>query len=382
MYRIQILDKTNSPVTTLPPNDVELRSFSKTINKAGTCIFSINLDSPFAIKDNFALLSRVSISRWDGSSYVRVWVGFMESILENNGRLEIGCKELIDIFDKRISGNLTLTGNAGTEIFSMLSTTNSDDDTGITAGTNAYTTTLDQKIDKKSLLDAWEDIAKTEDSEYEIDLDFNLNLGPLGTDKSSTVRLVYNELRPQENTLNETRINETADRLVNRITGISKTKAGAALTATVEDASSIAAFGLFEKVVSFNDAESVGALTDLIQTELDNLKDPIDNPSVTPKQLETIENIAGDTKTIGIDVMDIALGDIVQLCYNTNWTTIDTTRRIVSFTVTVDTTGAETISLKLNKPTQNKELLTTERDAEQSRDSIRRDRQLENRVFN
>lgn len=380
MYRISILDKTNNPVTTIPEFDTQIRSFSRVINKAGGCLFAIDKASPYAIQSNFSLFNRVVISRWNGTSFEKIWAGYIESIIENEGQIEIGCRELINLFDKRLTGNLTLTGGAGVEIFAMLASTNADDDTGITAGTNSYISNLDQKVDKKTLLDTWEDIAKSEGSEFEIDLDFNLNLGKLGTDKTSTIKLIYDETIPETNTLNETRINETGAKVANRIIGIGKKKDGTIISSTSEDTQSINENGLQEKVISFNDAESVAALQDLVDGELVNLKDGISNPEVRPKQLRTVTNIVGETKTIGIDVSDIALGDIVKLCYNNQWTTIDEDRRIVAYTVTLDDTGAENISLRLNKTTQNKELVTS--DQEDERDLIKNQRQLQNRVFN
>jgi hypothetical protein len=380
MYRIQILSKSNTPITSLPEFSAQLRSYSKVINKAGKCSFSIDKSSPFAIKSNFSLFNRVIIKRFNGSQFVTVWIGYLESVIESEGRVNMGCVELINLFDKRVTGNLTLTGNAGTAISDMLTTTNADDDTFINMGNNNYTTALDQKLDKKTLLDAWEDIAKTEESEFAIDNSFNLNLGLLGADKSATVTLSFNRDTPEHNTIENVRINETGSKVINRVRAIGKNKAGSILTAVVENAGSISSNGLLEKVISFNDAESVGALTELAQGELDKLKDVISNPEIKPLQLRTVTNLAGVPKTIGLDVSDMELGDIVKLWYNTQWISINENRRIVAFTVSLDDTGAESINLKLNKVDQNIELLASDEDSE--RDKEKNQRQLQNRVFN
>jgi len=81
MYRIRVLDKANTPITTLPEFDTQIRSFGKVINKAGKCLFAISKSSPYAKKSNFNIFNRIIISRWNCSVFVDI-CGFNESFGE------------------------------------------------------------------------------------------------------------------------------------------------------------------------------------------------------------------------------------------------------------------------------------------------------------
>ena len=387
-YRVNIYSKDNVLEKVLFYNDASVKSFNETINKGGSAVFSIKKESQHAIKDNFTKYKRVKIFRFneDTSSFDVVFSGFIETILQNGEEgFEIGCVGVIDLFKKRLGSLDVTSSDGGTEALGLLTTTNTADDTKITVGTSDYDNLLDKyKADNKPIFDIWTDIAKNEDDgtgigEFEIVkssdvLNFKKSLG---SDKTATVVLKYDEDNPQYNNINRTNIEESGIKLVNKIYGIGKSSGGTPLTYTGTDSGSIAIYGLLEEQKSYDSAEDAAQLQALVDGDLQNMKEEISNNDITALTKEIVPTLSG-TKTVGLDLFDIELGDTITLMYNTTWISFTESRRIVSISVSIDNGGNEEISLKLNKIDQN--LSLTEEIS--SIDEIsQRQRAYDNRIY-
>lgn len=363
-YRIKLYDKNGTLESVLLPVDFEIKSFSKIINSAGKALFSVPKSSEKAVKSTFQKYKRIKIFRYSEaqSKYIVKWSGYIEQVNEVLDRFDIGCVGLLDIFNKRLtSASQAIIGDAGGQALALLSQTNLVDDTHINVGIDDYATAISIVADKKPILSVWNDLARSANGEFEITDDtdtLNFFLA-LGTDKSSTVQLVFDENQPERNNLSFAKIQETGKQIYNKIIGIGKTSGGTAITSTKSDVLSIAKYGLLEKVESFNDAETQAQLDLLTQNFLDQFSDEIDNPEIRVLKKQTKVDILGNTVSFGLDLDDIDLGDIIALRFKTSYNNVIQNRRIVSFTVSVDNGGNEDIKLKLNKIGQNLEIISS-----------------------
>ena len=385
-YRLKLYDKSGNLESTLFSKDFELQNFKKTINKPGSALFSVSKASNKAVKATFQKYKRIKIFRYsdDLSQFVVKWSGFIEQVDEVEERFDIGCIGLLGLFDKRLTTSAqAIAGNGGTKALDLLDQTNTSDDTGIVRGTSDYTESVDLKADYKPILDVWESIAKAEEGEFEITDDTDtLNFKKaLGADKTSTIQLKYNEDNPEFNNLSFAKIRETGKKIYNRVIGIGKTSGGTPITSTKEDLASQATYGLLETVESFNDAETQAQLDDLTQGFLDQFKDEIDNPEIRVLEKQTKTNILGNSITVGLDLDDIDIGDIIAFQHKTSYNTVNANRRIVEIAVAVDSGGNEDIKLKLNKEDQNLEIISALQDTDQSKETTRKQSDLVRRVY-
>jgi len=386
-YRLKIYSKVGVLDSVIFNNDFELRRFENTINKAGKALFVLPKSASKAVKATFQKQKRVKIFRYSDntSQFEPVWSGYIEQVDEVEDAFEVGCVGLLDIFEKRLTGSdQAISGaNGGTEALDLLDDTNADDDTGIGRGATDYSNAVDMIADRKPLLSVWEDIAEAEGGEFQIDVETDeLNFySALGTDKSATLQFVYDEYLPEKNNIRFSKIQETGKEIYTRIIGIAKKSDGTELTSIQEDSPAIAKYGLLEKVESFDEVESQTQLDDLTTGLLAQLKEEIDNPDVRILEKQTRTNILGTEQTIGIDLEDIVVGDIVSLRYKTSYNEIEEDRRIVSIAVEVGTGGNEDISIKLNKEEQNLEIISTLQQSAQSKRDRRIQQDLVRRVY-
>lgn len=385
-YRIELYDKDFIQITTFPETQVRVLNYSFTINKAGVARFAVTKNTTSATKDNLKKFNRIKLMRYSSlqQKYIHIWSGYIEAVQEQDEDFEVGCIGLLNIFDKRLTSDAqALSGTGGTLALDLLDSTNTDDDTSIGRGTSDYTEAIDLIADRKPLLQVWEDIAQNESGEFEIDIETNeLNFKKqLGSDKSSTIRLVYNEQRPSENNLDFVQVREDAKTLFNRVIGYAKDSGDTKLISIQENASSIANYGLLETVKAFDNVESQAQLDDLTLNYLNQFKIEIDNPEIRaiPKTEET--NILGQTIQRGLDLEDIRTGDIITYVFKTMYTDIEETRRIVSISVSIDGNGNEDIRLLLNKVDQRLELNSTLTEQTQDRETIRKQRDTDRRLY-
>jgi len=385
-FRLKLYSKSGALESTLFSKDFELKNFTKTINQPGKALFSVSKSSSKALKVTFQKYKRIKIFRYSdaSASFIVKWSGYIEQVDEAIDTFEIGCVGLLKVFDKRLTtSGQAIVGDGGTKALELLDATNITDDSGIIRGTADYTEVIDLKADYKPVLDIWESIAKAEQGEFEITDDTDtLNFRKaLGTDKSSSIVLKFNEDNPEFNNLSFAKIRETGKQIFNSIVGIAKTSGGTPLTSLQQNTVSIAKYGLLEKVESFNDAENQGQLDDLTTAFLNQFSEEIDNPEIRVLEKQTKTNILGNSITVGLDLDDIELGDIIALVFKTSYNTVNANRRIVSIAVNVDKGGNEDIRLKLNKQDQNLEIITALQDADQSKETERKQADLVRRTY-
>jgi len=351
-YRIDIYNKDfSSQITTIVFPII--RAVTIRLNDVTSALFEVPKTSPAANETSLQEMNKIKILRWsrDQEDHVPIWVGAIESIKERDATWQIGCIHLLDVLDQRYTGSdENVSGVAPTELYSLLSTANSNDDTGIVQGATDITDSVNFTYNRKSILDVIDEIIADEvEGEYEIDPDtLELNLmTTVGEDQSDEVVFIRNDDNPTAANISDMTIQTEGAEIYNYIIGQGKTGAGTPMTEIVSDATSIAAYGRREKVVTFDTARNNTELQSLAQAYLDAHKDPLIDTDITPEPARTITNIAGQEVEKGYNFWDdYSVGDLVSVKYITDFKEIERTERVVEVKISVDAAATETIQLK------------------------------------
>jgi len=357
-YRVDVYnhDFSSQLTTFVRP---KLRNVTIRLNKVTSALFEVPKVLDTATATNLAEMNKVKILRWseDQEDHVPIWVGSIESIQEGDETWEVGCTHLLDVLDNRYTGSdENINGVAPTEIFSLLSSVNSAADTGIIAGSTDLTDSVNFTFNRKSVLQVLDDIIEAElEGEFEIDPDtLELNLmTSVGVDKSSTVVFIRDDDNPQANNVLDARIKTEGKEIFNYIVGQGKTSGGTPMTQIAQDATSIAARGRREKIVTFDEARDTSQLLAAAEAYLAQHKDPLIDLDVSPEDKQTITNIAGGTTEKGYDFFDdYVVGDLVMVKYRTGYQEIARTERVVEVRLSVDDASNETIQIKTTNEDQ------------------------------
>lgn len=357
-YRVDIYNKDFSSKLTTVVFPI-IRSVNIRLNKKTTALFEVPKNESIAIDDNLKEMNKVKILRWsrDQEDHVPIWAGSIESVKEGDVAWQVGCVHLFDILDNRYTGSdENVNGVAPTEIYSLLTTVNSDDDTGIVQGTTDITDSVDFTYNRKSILKVIDEIIEDElESEFEIDpntLELNL-LSTIGEDVSDEVVFIRNDDNPQAANVSEMKYQSEGKELYNYIVGQGKNSSGTPMTENVSDATSIAQYGRREKVVTFDAARDNIELNSLAQAYLDAHKDPLIDLDITPEPARTITNVAGDSVEKGYNFWDdYGVGDLVAVKYITDFKEVERTERVVEVKISVDAASNESIQIKTTNEDQ------------------------------
>lgn len=357
-YRIDIYNKDFSSKLTTVVFPI-IRSVTLRLNKSTTALFEVPKSEAIAIETNLTEMNKVKILRWsrDEEDHVPIWVGAIESLKEGDETWQVGCVHLLDVLDQRYTGSdENVNGVAPTELYSLLSTANTNDDTGIVEGTSDITDSVNFTYNRKSLLKAIDEIIEDElESEYEIDpdtLELNL-LSTVGEDQSDSVVFIRNDDNPTAANVSDMKIQSEAKELYNYIIAQGKNSSGTPMTELVSDTASITQYGRREKVVTFDSARNNTELASLAQAYLDAHKDSLIDLDISPEPARTIENIAGDSVEKGYNFWDdYSVGDLVAVKYITDYKEIERTERVVEVKISVDAASNETIKLKTTNEDQ------------------------------
>ena len=286
MIKIRIYNYNLSErLTTLTQESYSNLKVSNKKMAIGNATFDVDVYDKKINALNLQKYNRVKI--YDNNTLV--FNGYISAFRISGGAsnvVNVVCTHIFGLFEKRLTGsNDNLTGNAGDRILDYLAATNASDDTGIDAGTNSISATATLQFKHQTIFKAWLDLARAAAVEFEIDENDQLNIkSSLGSDKSSTIVLRYNERQPNTtNMIGFDLLSEGKD-MANYIIG----QAGGS-TSTQQDATSQDTFGLLQEVETFTiNSGSAGSLAALTQRHLTDNK--------YSKELPTIEI---DTTKIG-----------------------------------------------------------------------------------
>lgn len=321
MYRIIIYDHTGvTPLTTLfvPANVYELK-YSTELNKAGSATFKIKTLDSKATATNLQLFNRVKIYKGTEGEFS----GFIEDLHVDINEIEVSCRGMLALFEKRIKSlvvNGTYYTTSGAAAMALLSQTNSDDDTGITAGTDTTANTIHNvEFTYSPIFSSWQKLADLADTDFEITFDGVFNMKDIGNDLTSSVVFRYIQGQINTATIYEFDVDVSGKDLINFIYARGSSTS---LNTTASDATSESQFGLLQDFKSFPQSGHVTDLANEAQTEVDNDKQEFYTPKVRP-----------NIEKIDVDSFDV--GDTVSVKLEAGFISVDQNHRIIKKSVTV-----------------------------------------------
>jgi len=328
-YVIDLLENDGSAVVdSLPVPVVSVRGWSKRINAPGKLVFSLHSNSPSATDESLRMWRHVQFHR----SGEPDWYGVIVGKRQIGDRIEVLCHGALRIFSKRFTGDETFTGQGSAEAFGLLSDANGDSATGITSGTGGVTATMDVSLNFVQMLRAFEEFGAATGGEFQIDKNPILDFVPsLGSDKSATVELIFQQDGSPGTNLSEIEIAEDGEPMATRVIGTS-----GALTSTYNhpDAGDYPLL-VDRKVFSHaNDQNTLDALTVAYGFQR-GLPIP-DFQAVPATATKKLNAITGEREISGIDYGDVSVGDLVLVTIITPNRNTSVVKRIAELAVDVD----------------------------------------------
>lgn len=335
MYSINILDKNNTAFSkVLNPYDL---SFKLTLGKKNTANFVLPISHPRAENATFKKHNRVVIYRVnpkDQTDVRPVWSGYIEAMrMVDENTLEVGCKGMLDLLDKRAVTRSFTNWQGGAAVFELLNNeVNSADDTGIQQGDTDVTTIFSHDFAGMKAYKAMGKIAEATGAEIDVDPDFKLHFKTqIGEDKTDTVIFRYLKNLQIANSIDKFTLLQESKELFNKVICYGKDQL---ISSIQEDTVSINEYGLLEKVRHFTQIEDQATL-DQTAEELLAFHEPVKEiPTITPKKEK-------------IDFFDYGIGDRVRVIIKQGILDFDQTHRILEISVKVGRNNDEKIDLKI-----------------------------------
>src|SRR5579863_9197680 len=155
MYRVAVYSITGTGVPVIFFKAI-VHGWNKRISAPGQMTFSLPIGDPDATAANLQKYRRVTLSRLrqDGSAiYDVVWTGYIEAAKENLNMIDVICQGTLNLFKKRFTADdYTFSGQGSSVAFSLLSTANSDNNTGVIAGNGIPAITFTVDVAHNSLI--------------------------------------------------------------------------------------------------------------------------------------------------------------------------------------------------------------------------------------
>ena len=335
MYTVQIYtpDFTTLLTTMFYGQDIYNFKYASEINKPGGAGFSVNVRNVKATPSNLTMFNKVIIAR----DNVEIFIGYIESIQASVNIIDVVCVGMLGFFNKRLA-TASYSSTVQDTVFSILTATNSLDDTGISIGTTDISQNLNNlELSRSTVLAAWQKLANLANGEIEITPAKELNFKQrLGTDNSANVLLKYVVTQINDSNLLDFEVEVQGKDMANQVTGIRD----GGLTSTDSDATSIANYGLLEKAVNFSQTDNG---TDL-DSEVANYLDRHKIEFYAPKVVVNSERI---------DIANLNLGDTVRLKLDNGFMSLDINERIIKREVRVSDNLTEQLELGLMPETGN-----------------------------
>lgn len=313
-------------------------TFTKSMDNNGPASFKMPiLDERIEDYDLDKYQNIIEIYRNDVIQYI----GILEGTPLDNEYVTFNCVNYIQRLEKRIVASKSFVAtDGGQAAFTLLTDTNTTEDTLITAGNENITTTVDETITYTTVLAAIKKLQETVSGQLFLNTDYSLDLLSLvGEDKTSTVKFIYDYLNPVRNTIKEDwQILRDGKELFNQIIGT--TSGGGGLTSTKTDTTSQGSYGLQQKAVAFGEADNQGTLDDKTDEYLAQNKDVKIVPVISP-----------DNSKIVYTTYDI--GDRVTVKINKGRADLENTYQITNIVVNVTGENEEVVNISLSDYTLN-----------------------------
>ncbi|MFW5871829.1 MAG: hypothetical protein ACOCUT_01860 [bacterium] len=377
MFRIELLDAFGVALT-LMSNTSVLRFKLKFFG--GSAQLFVPKGSPEATSTFLKKFNRIKIKRWNKSvnQYQSVFYGVIMKVQEEDTGFAVGIEHILEIFKFRhTSQNQSISGQAGAEAFSLLTTANSGGNTGVTAGTQNVSAIIELEEDETPILDVWENIADQSDGEFEITADGKFNfLDRLGEDKSGSLTLYFRRGEESRSNIYAPRNDIEASKFITRLIAYSEDSSGNPLRSVIDDVNLQAEFGIVTDTIRINSAKTQTALDTMAQEVLNQRKNQFSEIDIALVGKKKIKNLIGEEVESGIDFFDFNLGDDVNAEIYDDFQNINETRRILAIGY-MNSQNNDEIRLTLSKIGAKR--LSKERNSDKAirEDLLQRMKQLE-----
>ena len=294
--RIKIYDKDFVQLTTLVNtssiSDFNNLTYKNQVNNVGDASFVVRIDNPKITSTVINHYNKLEITDDDGT------VRFVGVIVEKKIDLDlitVKCYGLAYILDRRItSPNEAHNGQANTEATSILNATNSEEATGITAGTLNVTTAVNVKFNHTKRWQAIKTIADSVGAQIIVKNDRKLYMQTLvGQDLSASVFFRYEKSKPQQANVLQFEITDDGKNIVSESHGTAKT-----FDSEIDDAVIRAKYGLLEEFGNFGEANDQTTLDNLVRN---NNQDSGLSPAIALSPEITDNFDAGDVVQVTLD---------------------------------------------------------------------------------
>ena len=255
----------------------------------------------------------------------------MRVVDENH--LEVGCKGLLELFQKRSISRSFTNWEGGNAVFELLNTkVNAENDTFISAGITDVTEIFSHDFSDMKAVKAWQKIGEATGGELQVDVDFRLNFKKqIGEERTDTVIFRFIRNLQNANSIDNFTLLEEGKELFNRITCYGKNRV---VSATLEDPVSISKFGLLEKVRHYTQIEDQDTIDRIAQELLDFHKPEKIIPTIAPT-------------TSKIDLFEYGIGDRVRVIIKHALLNFDQAHRILEINITIGRNNEEKIKIKI-----------------------------------
>lgn len=311
-------------------------------------------NSPEDQAANMTKFLRIKIYLYDRAfgDYTAAYLGFIDSVKENANGYDVGLKPIHEFFKRRFTNQAqVLAGDIGLSALSLLTQTNSDSPTGITAGTENVSTTGSITADEATIFDTWNNLGiLAVNGEWDINPDGEFTfLQRLGTDRHLSLYLRYNVGQTAGNNIDIQTEESEGSFVATRIIASSTDSLGATIRVVKDDAVRQGQIGVIASPIRLDAAKDLTNLGVMAQTVLDLRKSDVESFVVTALPKQSVLDRLGVSRDIGLDFFDMNLGDDVGLIYKTKTRDYSGTKRILAIDYQGEQNGAEKITITLSK---------------------------------
>jgi len=371
MFKVFLLSAAGDRVRQIPKAVV--KKFSIKFG-GGRGVFVV----PRSAGEFFEKKTLFEFQKWDGTKFLPVYSGSLEATIETNQFFQFGLEPPESILKNRYTNpSQIFSGEVGTLAENFLAQINADAPTGISFGSQNISTEIEVSESEMPADHTFDDFANQCGGEWKIDAERKLHfLDRLGTDKTSSVFIRHKKSEPNRNSIEDLTIQGDSSDLANRIIALSHDGLGNEIRVVVEDAESIAKYGLFIDKIRINSAKTIETLTTMATEILDQRKEELLDIEIVPRESKIVSTKGGDRK-IGFDFFDFELGDDISLDLETDSVVFSGTKRVLEKNFEQVQNGIEKISLTLSRAGAKKTAIAAVNDWEQRQEIFKRLREIE-----
>lgn len=308
-HYIKIYDKDYNPLTTLFIGDTDIDynslSYSSKVNGVGEASFTVRIDNNKITSSTIKHYNKIEIYEDDLNNIK--WSGVIVSFTVSLNTVKVSCYSLLHMLEKRITADGIEIFKTGGEIATdLLNYANSEEDTGIIAGTLDCPTSADLTFTRASVLSALGTTSDSTDGQYIVGVDRKLHFrSKVGNDYSNSIIFKYDINQIELSNILKFQVDDSGTKIISRTYGKAEDLVTTQTNSDLKDE-----FGLLEDYQSFREQKDQSTLNQVAMT---NNKDSQHNPSLelSPNVIDNFE--AGDTVGLLLNNGFIALDGQIQI---------------------------------------------------------------------